>query len=216
VPKASQLILMVVSIVALSCPTVALAGPVADADLRGKTICWSYGATRNTYGKDGSLDSSLVGHGAWSLTREFEGWNERVHALITSAIDTKRWALFDRAQLDRWAQGRIGLVGDAAHSMLPFFAQGAAQATEDALALACCLQSADRGSVESALQRYEKIRRPRANHVLMMSRGREVRNHLPDGPEQQQRDSELATGDPLGQNAWLYGSDWESELLERS
>jgi salicylate hydroxylase len=150
------------------------------------------------------------------MTREFEGWNERVHELITSATDSKRWALFDRAPLDRWTQGRIGLLGDAAHSMLPFFAQGAAQATEDALALAWCLQSADKGSVESALQRYEEIRRPRANHVLMMSRGREVRNHLPDGPEQQQRDTELATGDPLGQNAWLYGRDWESELLERS
>ena len=66
-PKASQLILMVVSLVAFTRPTVALAGPVADADLRGKTICWSYGGTRNTYGKDGSLDSNLVGHGTWSL-----------------------------------------------------------------------------------------------------------------------------------------------------
>ena len=66
-PKASQLILMVVSLVAFTRPTVALAGPVADADLRGKTICWSYGGTRNTYGKDGSLDSNLAGHGTWSL-----------------------------------------------------------------------------------------------------------------------------------------------------
>ena len=117
------------------------------------------------------------------LIREFEGWDEDVQQLIRSATETKRWALFDRAPLDRWTQGRIGLLGDAAHSMLPFFAQGAAQCTEDALALACCLQSVDKGSVEAALRRYEEIRRPRANHVLLMSRGREVRNHLPDGPE---------------------------------
>ena len=45
----------------------AIAGPVTEADLRGKTICWSYGGTRNTYGKDGSLDSNLVGHGTWTL-----------------------------------------------------------------------------------------------------------------------------------------------------
>ena len=96
--------------------------------------------------------------------------------------------------------------------MLPFFAQGAAQATEDALALALCLQSAAGNSVEEALRRYEEIRRPRANHVLIMSRGREVRNHLPDGPEQRRRDAELASGQPLRQNAWLYGSDWESGL----
>ena len=48
-------------------PSPALAGPVSDADLRGKTICWSYGGTRNIYGKDGSLDSNLVGHGTWNL-----------------------------------------------------------------------------------------------------------------------------------------------------
>jgi hypothetical protein len=44
-----------------------LASPITDADLRGKTICWSYGGTRNTYGSDGSLDSNLLGHGTWSL-----------------------------------------------------------------------------------------------------------------------------------------------------
>jgi salicylate hydroxylase len=148
------------------------------------------------------------------MIREFEGWDEQLLQLIRSATDTKRWAMFDRAPLERWSQGRIALLGDAAHSMLPFFAQGAAQGTEDALALACCLRSADKGSVEAALRRYEEVRRPRANHVLIMSRGREVRNHLPDGPEQRQRDMELANGQPLRQNAWLYGSDWESELPE--
>lgn len=144
------------------------------------------------------------------MAREFDGWDQRLQQLITSATDTKRWALFDRAPLDRWTQGRVGLLGDAAHAMLPFFAQGAAQAIEDAAALADCLHSAEQGSVEAALWRYEEMRRPRANHVLLMSRGREVRNHLPDGPEQRQRDEELAQGDPLRQNAWLYGDDWES------
>ena len=46
----------------------ALASPVTDADLRGKTICWSFGGTRITYGKDGSFDSNLLGHGTWSLS----------------------------------------------------------------------------------------------------------------------------------------------------
>ena len=57
----------------------------------------------------------------------------------------------------------------------------------------------------AALQRYESIRLPRASKVQVMSRGREIRNHLPDGPEQQKRDAELAQGDPLRQSAWLYG-----------
>jgi len=87
-----------------------------------------------------------------------------------------------------------------------FFAQSAAQALEDAAVLADCLQGVDRLAAGSALRRYEEIRRPRANHVLLMSRGREIRNHLPDGPEQRKRDAELAVGDPLRQSAWLYGA----------
>jgi len=139
------------------------------------------------------------------LLKEFEGWDDRVNQLITSAATTKRWALYDRAPLATWTKGRIGLLGDAAHAMLPFFAQGAAQAIEDAAVLAACLGPAGPGSVSEALRRYEAARRPRASEIQLMSRGREVRNHLPDGPEQAQRDAELANGDPLRQSAWLYG-----------
>jgi salicylate hydroxylase len=147
------------------------------------------------------------------LSAEFEGWDERVQQLIVSAGSTKRWALYDRNPLDRWIVGRISLLGDAAHAMLPFFGQGAAQAIEDAFVLAACLQHADRASAPRALQRYEQIRRPRASQVQVMSRGREVRNHLPDGPEQQQRDAEFANGDPLRQSAWLYGHDLDADLM---
>jgi salicylate hydroxylase len=139
------------------------------------------------------------------LLKEFETWDSRLHQLISCATDTKRWALYDRAPLENWTCGRIALLGDAAHAMLPFFAQGAAQAIEDAVVIADCLRCADRGSAQHALQRYEDIRRPRASRVQLMSRGRELRNHLSDGPEQQQRDAELAGGNPLRDSAWLYG-----------
>jgi salicylate hydroxylase len=139
------------------------------------------------------------------LLKEFESWDARLHQLILSATDTKRWALYDRTPLETWTQGRIALLGDAAHAMLPFLAQGAAQAIEDAEALAECLKEADAVSAPEALKRYEAARRPRANKILLGSRGREVRNHLPDGPEQRQRDVELAVGDPLRQSAWVYG-----------
>ncbi|HET9208147.1 MAG TPA: FAD-dependent monooxygenase [Burkholderiaceae bacterium] len=167
---------------------------------------------------------AIVPAGAWrleswnadgeiaDLSAEFHGWDERVQQLIVSASSTKRWALYDRNPLDRWVNDRIALLGDAAHAMLPFFAQGAAQALEDAFVLAGCLQGVDRGAVPRALQRYEAIRRPRANQVQQMSRGREVRNHLPDGPAQQQRDAELANGDPLRQSAWLYAHDLDADL----
>jgi salicylate hydroxylase len=139
------------------------------------------------------------------MLREFETWDARLRQLILSATQTKRWALFDRAPLERWTSGRVTLLGDAAHAMLPFLAQGAAQCVEDAAVLADRLAAADRATIGAALRSYEEIRRPRANHVLLMSRGREIRNHLPDGPEQERRDAELAAADPLRQVAWLYG-----------
>jgi len=150
------------------------------------------------------------------LSAEFEGWDDRVQQLIVSASSTKRWALYDRNPLERWTAGRISLLGDAAHAMQPFFAQGAAQAIEDAFVLAACLQGADRASAPRALQRYQQIRQPRASQVQVMSRGREVRNHLADGPEQEQRDAEFASGDPLRQSAWLYGHDLDADLTNRS
>jgi len=146
------------------------------------------------------------------LRAAFDGWDARVLQLIDSATDTMRWALVDREPLPRWTEGRITLLGDAAHAMLPFFAQGAAQAIEDAEVLAHCLRGVDRAQVPAALQRYEALRRPRASQVQWMSRGREVRNHLPDGTQQRQRDDELARGDPLRDAAWLYGQEHESIL----
>jgi salicylate hydroxylase len=146
------------------------------------------------------------------LAAGFEGWDARVRQLIASTTDTRRWALYDRTPLERWTQGRACLLGDAAHPMLPFFAQGAAQALEDAAVLAQCLARVDGRSVQQALAAYEAVRLPRASEVQLMSRGREVRNHLPDGPGQVQRDAELAAGDPLRQSAWLYGHDAYSSL----
>ncbi len=146
------------------------------------------------------------------LLAEFGTWDERVRQLILAARETRRWAMVDRLPLERWTEGRISLLGDAAHAMLPFFAQGAAQALEDAYVLAQCLQHADAASAPQALARYEAIRRPRASRVQQMSRGREVQNHLPDGPEQQQRDTRFAEGDPLRQSAWLYGHDLDADL----
>jgi salicylate hydroxylase len=84
---------------------------------------------------------------------EFDGWGEPVRQLIGCATSAKRWALYDRDPLARWTVGRVSLLGDAAHPMLPFFAQGAAQAIEDAFVLARCLRTADAASAGEALRR---------------------------------------------------------------
>jgi hypothetical protein len=66
-PKAVQFVLMFEAVALFSCPAVALASPVTDDDLRGKKICWYSKGVDNTYGKDGSLESNLLGHGTWRL-----------------------------------------------------------------------------------------------------------------------------------------------------
>ena len=92
--------------------------------------------------------------------------------------------------------------------MLPFFAQGAGQAIEDAAVLAGALARRP-NDVAGALRNYEAARLQRANRVQQLSRRSPERNHLPDGPEQRRRDDELATIDPLAHQAWIYGHDAE-------
>jgi salicylate hydroxylase len=146
------------------------------------------------------------------LAAEFAGWDERVQKLIASVTETKRYAFYDREPMERWTVGRVTLLGDAAHPMMPFFAQGATQAIEDAAVVAGCLSEATRETVEATLLRYESLRKERASKVQQMSRARREHHHLPDGEEQRKRDAEFAKEDPLGHNAWLYGHDVERDL----
>jgi salicylate hydroxylase len=94
------------------------------------------------------------------LRAEFSGWDQRLISLIEAAETPGRWALLDRAPLRQWSYGPVALLGDAAHPMFPFFAQGAAQAIEDAAVLAACL-AADRDDTVGALRRYQELRLPR-------------------------------------------------------
>jgi len=159
---------------------------------------------------------------SWSATAtaaeflaEFAGWDPRVTDLIQAGGTPGRWALIDRAPLKRWSTARITLLGDAAHPMFPFFAQGAAQAVEDAAVLAICL-AADPGDPGRALQRYESTRIERTTRLQEASRARSHINHLPDGPEQEARDAALADSDPLARSGWIYGYDAESNSALKS
>ncbi len=143
------------------------------------------------------------------LAAEFAGWDSRLEALIAGAGEVGRWALLDRDPIRTWTAGRLALLGDAAHPMFPFFAQGAGQAVEDAAALAVCLAEPG-ASVPQALARYEAVRVPRAARVQVASRGRQGHHHLPDGPEQRARDASFAGDDPLAHNDWLYSHDAEA------
>ncbi|MBS0540193.1 MAG: FAD-dependent monooxygenase, partial [Proteobacteria bacterium] len=162
----------------------------------------------------------VVEHGDWTseswtdkgevadVLARYDGWHGTVRDLIAAFPETYVWALHDRAELPRWSDGRVTLLGDACHPMLPMMAQGAAQAIEDGAALAALL-AARSGDIDGALARYEEVRKPRATRLQQASAANRVRFHLPDGPEQQARDAALATaGDRAIANiGWLYAHD---------
>ena len=149
--------------------------------------------------------------------KEFEGWHPQIRAIIGAVETTNRWALYDRDPLPRWTVGRVTLMGDAAHPMLPYMAQGAVQSIEDAAVLAKCLERADAHDVGAALSRYEQTRKPRASQCQEGSRHNAIMFHLADGEEQRKRDANLASAAtaPLPQNAWLYGHDVEAEFEQK-
>jgi salicylate hydroxylase len=112
----------------------------------------------------------------------FAGWHPQVRGILGGVDEVYIWALFDRAPLPRWSRGRVTLLGDACHAMLPFMAQGAAQAIEDGATLAACLSR--RRDVPVRLRDYERLRAPRAARMQALSTENKTRFHLPDGPEQ--------------------------------
>jgi salicylate hydroxylase len=92
-----------------------------------------------------------------------EHWHASARDLLAAAEHWQKWALFDCAPLATWGDGPVTLIGDAAHPMLPYLAQGAAMAIEDAAVLAACLSRDP--DVPSALRRYEARRLPRTARV---------------------------------------------------
>ena len=99
------------------------------------------------------------------LRREFAGWDPRIESLLQQVQMTFRWALYDREPLPTWTRGRLTLLGDAAHPMLPHLGQGANQSIEDGMALATILARADRQTAPPALIAYERLRRERVAQV---------------------------------------------------
>ncbi len=96
------------------------------------------------------------------LRSEFAGWGAPVEAILDAAEQSFEWGLFGHPALPRWSEGRVVLLGDAAHPTTPFLAQGAAMALEDAATLAALALRAD---IPEALRRFEALRKPRATRL---------------------------------------------------
>jgi salicylate hydroxylase len=199
-----------------------------------ESIAWPSGAMRNWLGPGknflvypvrsnelinyvGFVQTDAQVRESWSasgraddLAREFAGWDPTVEAIVAEASATFTWALYDREPLARWTRGRLTLLGDAAHPMLPHVGQGVNQAIEDGVALATILSHADRISAPRGLQVYEELRRERCAHVQRSARINGAR-YKASGEDLGNRDRQLAAYSQ--ERAWIWTYDAESEAL---
>jgi salicylate hydroxylase len=140
------------------------------------------------------------------LNGSFANWSSEARALLGAASGWRAWPLYDRAPLGSFAAKRVALVGDAAHPMAPFLAQGAAQAIEDAAALAAAVVQS--GDIPQALATYSAQRVARANRVQAQARAQARIYHMA-GPMALARDLAMRALGPermLKRYDWLYGA----------
>jgi salicylate hydroxylase len=134
-------------------------------------------------------------------------WSRHARGLLERSATWQTWSLYDMPPLRRWGEGLVTLVGDAAHPMLPFLAQGAAMAIEDAAVLARCLaQGPD--DIPAALRAYEEARAPRTARVQQASQRNGAIYHKA-GPEAVIRNigmRMLGGRRLIGRYDWIY--DW--------
>jgi len=105
-----------------------------------------------------------------ALAAEYAGWHDPVQETIGALDQTFRWGIYDRAPLPYWSTGRMTLLGDAAHPMVPHLGQGAAQAIEDGFTLAIVLENTKRQDVPERLKAYERLRLERTSQIQQMAR----------------------------------------------
>ena len=143
----------------------------------------------------------------------FAGWHPQVRALIAGTERLFKWALFDRPPLETWTRGRVTLLGDAAHPMLPYMAQGASQSIEDAFVLARCL-AVHRDDPQRAITVYAAARRERTAAIQAASRGAGRLVQLTDPEEVQARNARLSADPeaPVARFDWIWSYDVERAL----
>jgi salicylate hydroxylase len=145
--------------------------------------------------------------------RAFDTWDPRVLSILERAGQVFRYGIYTRAPLARWNAGRVALLGDSAHAMVPFQAQGAAQAILDAAVLGDSLTGVTPAEVPDALDRY--VRRRLATATSMQARSARAGEefHLPDGPEAQARNARMAAY--AAENRFLpQATTWAVEVLD--
>jgi len=157
----------------------------------------------------GLVETEEISEESWTakfpwerLKADFEGWHEDIQAVIDSVDKDScfRWSLYYRPPIATWSTRRATLLGDAVHATLPYLAQGAAMAIEDAAVLTRALQSTD--SVADALQLYERNRIDRTSRIVTGSNANRTLFHMRD--QEKLRQAFAARDEGADRNAWLY------------
>ncbi|ETN44785.1 uncharacterized protein HMPREF1541_09660 [Cyphellophora europaea CBS 101466] len=190
--------------------------PIRNGELYNIVVCaTSYNET--------SDEAWVVQGSPLDLLERFKTWEPRVQKLCKLTPQFMKWRLCDLPILSRWVHpsGKAALLGDSCHPMLPYLAQGAAQAVEDAAALRQCLAGASTAGADGlkqALLKYESIRLPRASLVQQKTREHQYILHVDDGETQKQRDVTMKVngqenpvfwGDDK-RRMWLFSHDAEN------
>lgn len=147
-------------------------------------------------------DASWMTKESWSakgdvkeLRAAYADFHQDVRNVLEACPDCHKWAILEREPLARWSDGRVVLLGDSAHPMTPYMAQGAATSIEDAAILARCLKAVEGDDIEGAFRRYEAHRKPRTSVVQAIS---SANTWMKEG---------------ASDTSWLYGYDaWGADL----
>jgi salicylate hydroxylase len=157
----------------------------------------------------GLVETDEVSEESWTakfrwerLKADFAGWHDDIQTVI-DAVDHDecfRWSLFYRPPIETWSTRRVTMLGDAVHATLPYLAQGAAMAIEDAAVLTRALQSGR--PLPDALALYQRNRIGRTSRIVTGSTGNRTLFHMRD---QKKLRRAFANRDEGGdRNAWLY------------
>jgi salicylate hydroxylase len=144
----------------------------------------------------------------------FSGWHPAATQMVAAAAPAVRWGLFVVQPLLHWYRGRVVLLGDAAHAMLPHHGQGANTTVEDAFTLATLLAQAQPGDLEPVLASYQRLRRARTRQIAASSWATNALLHLrDDDPDLPWRDEKMRRfADDFG---WIHEFDTERSLTSR-
>ena len=146
-----------------------------------------------------------------ALAAEYAGWDKPVQDTINSLEETFRWGIYDRAPLPYWSTGRIALMGDAAHPMVPHIGQGAGQSIEDGFTLAVLLEGCAAKDVADRLDLYQKLRLERTSNAQALAReaGKLYRSEHENPSEKAVRLREW-----MAQGKWVFEHDAEKAAAD--